>query len=146
MTQNDRDLGRRWFEDVWNKGRRDAIPEMLAPESVLHEGGLDSVGPDGFYPFFDRMNATLSEIQVTVHGTIAEGDLLCVRWSFAARHNGPGLGIPATGKTLHVTGISIFRAAGGKIVEAWQNWDMLGMMEQIRDTGRTATYVAVSPA
>jgi hypothetical protein len=39
MTQNDRDLGRRWFEDVWNKGRRDAIPEMLAPESVLHEGG-----------------------------------------------------------------------------------------------------------
>jgi steroid delta-isomerase-like uncharacterized protein len=104
------------------------------------------VGPDGFYPFFDRMNATLSEIQVTVHGTIAEGDLVCVRWSFTARHNGPGLGIPATGKTLHVTGISIFRAAGGKIVEAWQNWDMLGMMEQIRDTGRTATYVAVSPA
>jgi hypothetical protein len=59
MTEEERDLGTRWFEEVWNKGRRDAIPEMLAPDSVLHEGGQDSVGPDGFYPLFDRMQSAM---------------------------------------------------------------------------------------
>ena len=144
MTEDERDLGRRWFEEVWNRGRRDAITEMLAPDGVLHEGGLDSVGPEGFYPFFDRMHAAMDEIQATVHDTIAQGDRICVRWSFKAKHSGPGLGVPATGRTIQVTGISIIRVADGKVVEGWQNWDMLGMMEQIRDTERAATYVAVA--
>jgi steroid delta-isomerase-like uncharacterized protein len=142
MTEDERGLGRRWFEEVWNRGRREAIPEMLAPGGVLHERGLDSVGPDGFYPFFDRMHTSMEEIQTTVHDTIAEGDCLCIRWSFTAKHSGSGLGIPATGRTVHVTGISIIRVVDGKVVEGWQNWDMLGMMEQIRGTGKAATYVA----
>ena len=79
---------------------------------------------------------------MTVHETIAEGDRVCVRWSSTGKHTGDGLGVPATGKTIEVTGISILRVAGGKIVEAWQNWDMLGMMEHIRDSGKSATYIA----
>ena len=143
MTENERDLGRRWFEEVWNKGRRDAIPEMLAPNGVLHDGDFDSVGPEGFYPFFDRLNANLSGIHVTVHDSIAEGDRLCVRWTAAGKHTGDGLGVPATGKPVHMTGISIIRVAEGKLIEAWQNWDMLGLMEQIRGAEKpAATYAA----
>jgi predicted ester cyclase len=52
------------------------------------------------------------------------------------------LGIPASGKTVHVTGITIMRIANGKAVEGWQNWDMLGMMQQIQGGERAATYVA----
>jgi steroid delta-isomerase-like uncharacterized protein len=144
MTDEERNLGKRWFEEVWNAGRRDAIPEMLAPDAVLHEGGQDSVGPDGFYPLFDRMHAAMEDIQTTVYDTIAEGDRICVRWSFSGKHSGPGLGIPATGKTVQVTGITIMRVVNGKAVEGWQNWDMLGMMEQLQGTSRSATYVAGS--
>ena len=140
MTESERDLGRRWFEEVWNKGRREAIAEMLAPDSVLHEAGADSVGPEGFYPFFDRLNAALSDIRVTVHDTLAEGDRVCIRWSCAGRHTGDGLGVAPTGRRIDVTGISIIRIANGKMVEGWQNWDMLGLMEQIQRTGRTETY------
>ena len=142
MTKDERDLGARWFEEVWNQGRRDAIAELLAPDGVIHDGSLDSVGPEGFYPFFERMNATLSEIHVTIHDTIAEGDCVCVRWSCQAKHTGDGLGIPATGKTVQMTGISIVKVAGGKMVEGWQNWDMLGMMEQIQGAQKAAgTYI-----
>jgi hypothetical protein len=28
------------------------------------------------------------------------------------------------------------------MAEAWQNWDMLGLMEQIRESSRSATYVS----
>src|SRR5262249_35846299 len=117
MTDEERDLGRRWFEEVWNKGRREAIDEMLAPEGVIHDGGTDTVGPEGFYPFFDRLNATFSEFHVHVEDSIAEGDKICVRWSCTAKHTGDGLGMPATGVTTHITGISILRVADGRLVE-----------------------------
>ena len=82
---------------------------------------------------------------MTVHDTIAEGDQLCVRWSCTGKHTGPGLGIPATGKTIHVTGISTVRVAAGKVVEGWQNWDMLGMMQQIQGAEKAAaTYIAAT--
>jgi predicted ester cyclase len=142
MTESERSLGQRWFELVWNQLRREAIGEMLPPDGVLHENGADSTGPEGFYPFFDRMNATFSGLHVEVEDTIAEGDKLCVRWSCGAKHTGGGLGIDPTGVSIHVTGISIFRVAGNSIVEAWQNWDMLGMMEQINGLGKSGTHVA----
>jgi predicted ester cyclase len=91
MTESERQLGQRWFEEVWNRGQRHAIAEMFGPNAVLHECGVDSVGPEGFYPFYDRMVAAFSEIHVDVEDTIAEGEKLCVRWSFTAKHTGDGL-------------------------------------------------------
>jgi predicted ester cyclase len=142
MTQLEQDIARQWFEQVWNQGRREAIAEFLSPGALLHEGGADVVGPDGFYPFFDRLSAALSEIHVRVEDSIADGDKVCVRWSFTAKHTGEGLGIAATGVPIHITGITIIRIAGGKMVEGWQNWDMLGLMEQIQGMRKSATYVA----
>jgi steroid delta-isomerase-like uncharacterized protein len=142
MPETGRTLGLRWFEEIWNRGRREAVPELLAPDGVIHDGATDSTGPEGFYPFFDRMNRIFSEIHVTLEDTIAEGDTACVRWSCTMKHTGEGVGVPPTGGTIQVTGISILRASGGKIVEAWQNWDMLGMMEQIQGRSNSAaTYI-----
>ena len=145
MADTASDLGRRWFEEVWNRGRREAIGEMIAPTCIIHDGATDSTGPDGFYPFFDRLSATFSEIHVTVEDTITEGNSACIRWSFIGKHTGAALGVPASEKTIHITGISILRVNEGKIVEGWQNWDMLGMMEQIQSRGTSsATYIGAS--
>jgi steroid delta-isomerase-like uncharacterized protein len=141
MTDADRNLPTRWFEDVWNNGNRAAIAEMLAPDAVLHEGDIDSVGPAGFYEFYDRLNAAFSDIRVTVHDTVAEGDKVCARWTCRCKHTGDALGMPATHKTIQVTGISIMRIANGQMVEGWQNWDMLDMMNQIHGSSRSTTYV-----
>ena len=144
MTEQERNLGNRWFEEVWNKGRRQAIGEMLAADGVLHDGELDSVGPEGFQPFFDRLNAAFSDFHVVVEDTIVEGDKACHRWRCTCRHTGDGLGMPATGKTVHVTGISIVQVKDGMVIEGWQNWDMLGMLEQIQGkTAKAPTYIAV---
>jgi hypothetical protein len=35
------------------------------------------------------------------------------------------------------------RIAGGQLVEGWQNWDMLGMLEQIQERSKSPTYVSV---
>jgi steroid delta-isomerase-like uncharacterized protein len=142
MSGSERDLAKRWFEEVWNQGRREAIAEMLAADGVVHDGDTDSTGPEGFYPFFDRMHATFSDLHVNIEDTIAEGDKVFIRWSCTAKHTGAGLGIPPTGKMLRVTGMTVIRVAGGMLAEGWQNWDMLGLIEQITGSGKAATYIS----
>lgn len=142
MTASERELGRTWFEQVWNQRRRDAIAQLLMPDAVLHDGGTETTGPDGFYPFFDRLDAAFSDLRVDVQDTIAEGDKVCVRWLCTARHTGDRLGMPPTGVTINVTGTTILRVTGERIAEGWQNWDMLGMLEQIQNRARSATYIA----
>ena len=141
MTEQERDLGRRWFEEVWNKGRREAVAEMLLPDAVLHEAGIDSVGPVGFYPLFDRLSAAFSDIHVSTDDVIVDGDKICVRWSFSGKHTGGGLGFAATGVVVHTTGNTIMRVADGMLIEGWQNWDMLGLIQQIQGSPKAATYV-----
>ena len=142
LTQSERNLGHRWFELVWNQGRRDAIAQLLAPDALLHDGSGDSCGPEAFYPLYDRLSATFSKIHVDVHDALAEGGKVCVRWTFTGTHTGDGLGVAPTGVTVNVTGICILRVAGDRIVEGWQNWDMMGMREQITGVARSlATYI-----
>ena len=143
MPETTKELAQRWFEEVWNKGRKEAISEMLAPDAVIQEGERETVGPEGFYPFFDRMQAAFSEIHVTIQDAIAEADKVCVRWSVTMRHSGTGMGL-RTGKYLQTTGISVMRIAGGRFVAGWQNWDMLGLMQQIKGESMAPTYIAAS--
>lgn len=142
MSETARALGQRWFEEVWNQGRREAISEMLPAHAVVHDGPTESRGPEGFYPFFDRIRATFSDMHVTIHDSLAEGDKACVRWSCRMKHTGNGLGIAPTGKIVEITGMAMLRVSGDKVVETWQNWDMLGLMEQLEQrSGPAHTYI-----
>jgi steroid delta-isomerase-like uncharacterized protein len=142
MNEADRDLGRRWFDEVWNKGQREAIGQLFAPNVLVHDGSTTTSGPGAFYQFYDRINAAFAGTHVEVEDNFTEGDRICVRWTCTATHNGPGLGVPPTGRKIRVTGISIARVANQQFVEVWQNWDMLGMMEQIKNLDQSPTYIA----
>lgn len=121
----------RWFEEIWNQGRRQTIDELLDPECVVHDGPTSLKGPEEFKRFFDRMRANFSNIRVTPHELVSAGNLACLRWTATMRHTGEQAGVPATGKEIEFTGMSMIRFANGRFQEAWQNWDMLGMMEQL---------------
>lgn len=142
MSEANKALAKRWFEEVWDRARKEAICEMLADDAVLHEAGDEIVGPKGFYPFFERMHAAFSDFHVTAHDAIAEGDQVCLRWSVQMRHTGNFNGIPSANKTVHATGMSLLRISEGKLVEGWQNWDMLGLIQQLRGEPAAPTYAA----
>jgi len=54
-----------------------------------------------------------------------------VRWSCVAKHTGDNLGLPATGKTVRFSGISIQQYKDGKLIRGWDNWDQLGLHQQL---------------
>jgi steroid delta-isomerase-like uncharacterized protein len=126
---------RRWFEEVWNRGREDAVDEMFAAEGVANglvdESGQPLRGPEGFKPFFRKFREAFPEIDVTVEETVSEGDLVAARCTVRGSHRGDTLGFKATGQPVEFTGICIVRVSGGKIVEAWNNFDFMTMFQQI---------------
>jgi len=128
-------LIRRWFEEVWNKGRADAIEEMLAEDAVVH-GLSDDVakplrGPTGFLPFHTQFREAFPNVEVICEDTIAEGDKVAVRCSVRGKHVGDSLGFKATQATAEFDGIAIVRVKDGKLVEAWNNFDFMKMYKQL---------------
>ena len=138
MSEEGKDLKalmRRWFEEVWNKGRAEAIDEMFAEDGVAHglsdETGALLRGPAGFKPFFQNFRSAFPDIQIVVEDTIAEGDKVAARCTVRATHAGEGLGFAATQRPMEITGIAMVRVRDGKIVEAWNNFDFMGMFQQL---------------
>ena len=133
-TENDTVL-HRWFEEVWNKGRAEAIDEMFADDGIAHgltdAGGNELRGPAHFKSFFYSFRDAFPDIQVTIEDTVAEGDKLAARCTVKGTHAGGGLGFAATNQPVAFTGICIVRIKDGKIVEAWNNFDFMAMFQQL---------------
>lgn len=135
MSTESKDLIRRWFEEVWNKGREDAIDEMFAADGVAHglteEGDKTMRGPEQFKPFYRAFRSAFPDLEVVVEDTIAEGDKLAARCTVRGKHQSDSLGFAATGLTTDFTGITIVRIERGKIVEAWNNFDFMTTYKQL---------------
>jgi steroid delta-isomerase-like uncharacterized protein len=72
------------------------------------------------------------DVRLTIEDLIAEGDEVAERWTIRGTHRGDFMGVPATNKQVTVSGIDVYRYAGGKRVETWSQYDSLGMMQQLR--------------
>lgn len=135
MSEENKALVRRWFEEVWNKGRAEAIEEMFDEEGVAHglasEGGGQLRGPNEFRPFFERFHGAFPDISVEVVDTVAEGDRVAARCAVRGRHQSDALGFAATQQPVDFEGICIVRIRDGKIVEAWNQFDFMRMFEQL---------------
>lgn len=135
MSEANKALIHRWFEEVWNKGLADAIDEMFAADSVAHglsdESGNPLRGPVSFRAFHQKFRDAFPDLTITVEDTIAEGDRVAARCIVRGRHTGDGLGFAASHKPVEITGITIVRVRDGKIVEAWNNFDFLSLFQQI---------------
>ncbi len=128
-------LVRRWFEEVWNKGRADAIEEMFAEEGVAHgltdDSGAELRGPAHFRVFHRKFREAFPGIEVVVDDAISEGDKVAARCTVRGRHEGHSLGFAATQQPVEFTGMTFARVRGGKIVEAWNNFDFMSMFQQL---------------
>ena len=88
-------------------------------------------GPEGVKEFISTYRAAFPDARITVEQQLAEGDLVATRWSGRGTHEGELMGIEPTGKQVTVSGLTISRLEGGKIVEEFLNWDTFGMMQQL---------------
>ncbi|HEX6508732.1 MAG TPA: ester cyclase [Chloroflexota bacterium] len=123
---------RRLIDEVVNAGNLDAVDELLAPTFVNHNP-LPGATPDrdGFKQAFRNLHAAFPDLHAINSDLIAEGDRVVALRGFEGTHEGPFMGVPATGKHIILDGITVFRVTNGHISERWSVLDMLGVMRQL---------------
>ncbi|HWS56277.1 MAG TPA: ester cyclase [Pyrinomonadaceae bacterium] len=135
MSEENKAVFRRWFEEVWNRGRAEAIDEMFAADGVAHglagADGAELRGPADFRAFHGNFRTAFPDIEVTVEDVIAEGDKVAGRCSARATHRADSLGFAATDRGVEFEGMCIARIRDGQIVEAWNTFDFLTMYRQL---------------
>ena len=133
MSVDNKSISRRVAEEIIGKGNLDLADEYFDPSYVGHDVASPEPvrGPDGIRQQAEGYRSAFPDLQITVEDQLAEGDTVATRWTARGTHDGELFGIGPTGKQATVSGITIDRYSGGKIVESWDNWDALGLMQQI---------------
>jgi predicted SnoaL-like aldol condensation-catalyzing enzyme len=134
MSEQNKALAHRFHLEMLQEKKFDLIDKLISPDFVAHVPGLPpefSKGPEGVKKWFAALHAGISNFRNTHYETIAEGDLVLIRWEGSGIHTGNVFGVPASGRAIKITGLDLFRIAGGQIVEVWQEADYLGLMQQM---------------
>jgi ketosteroid isomerase-like protein len=146
MSEQNKTNVRRLFEELWSKGNLSVADELIAPTHEHHDPSMPDLGRG---PEAEKKRVTLyrnafPDLRFTIEDVIAEGETVMARYSVRGTHKGDLSGIAPTGKQATVSGMSIVRFAGGKMVEGWANWDALGLMQQLGVVPELAKAKAVA--
>lgn len=128
-TEANKAVARRWYTLLSTKNL-DEINTLFHTAYVDHNRQVPP-GVDGLKQFFEGYFAAFPDLEVTVDDMIAEDDKVVARFTARGTHQGPLMGLPASGKHVQVTAIDILRFVNDKIVEHWGEVDLLGMLQQI---------------
>jgi steroid delta-isomerase-like uncharacterized protein len=121
----------RFYDGVLNERRLEVIEE-IAVENYVENDPLPGQG-EGREGLRDRVLMLTSALEpvFTVEDVIAEGDRVAVRWRQHGRQVKPFLGLPASNKSFEISGIDIYRVAGGRLAEHWHVVDQFAMLIQL---------------
>jgi steroid delta-isomerase-like uncharacterized protein len=113
------------------RGNVAAINEIFASDFVGHDTSGGTFGREEFREGVLAMLSAFSDRQVKIADQVVAGDKVATRWQATGVHAGEFNGIPATGRRVSLTGISIDRITGGRIVESWEVTDDAGLLRQL---------------
>jgi steroid delta-isomerase-like uncharacterized protein len=121
----------RFYEQCLNQNRPDLIPELFAPNVILHSSTGDATGLPAIRQTLDRVRAMFPDYRFVVEDVVTNGDKAAARWSMTATNTAPIAGVPPTGRHITQNAIVFYRFEDGKIAEFWLQMDQLGVLRQI---------------
>ena len=122
----------RWFDEVWNLKREEAIDEMMTEDVVVHGlPGGPIVGRENFKPFFRAFISAMPDINITVEDVLTDRDKMSCRCTVRGTHTGDGLGFPPTNQAVEFTGGGLCTVVDGKFKEVWNEFDFMKMNTQM---------------
>jgi steroid delta-isomerase-like uncharacterized protein len=132
-TEENKELWRRFYEEVWDRGNTDFAYEVFADDYVRHDlrPTQAAPGPAGQKQIADDFRAAFPDLRVTVDFVFGEGEWVVGRWTATGTHTGVWAGLEPTGRQMTFSAVNVCRFENGKVAEIWNHRDDLGLMEQI---------------
>jgi steroid delta-isomerase-like uncharacterized protein len=129
MSEENKDLARRSWESVENS---DSLDEFYPPNVVWHNPEGDIQGIEQAKQFVTMFKTAFPDMGATVEDVVAEGDKVVTRVTLRGTHQGEVEEFgPPTGRQVEAHGITIHRIEGDKIVEEWNSYDNMSIMQQL---------------
>lgn len=123
MSDENKALVRRYYDEVLNGRNLDAVGDYFANERVAE--GVRT-GCFSYFAAFPDLHSSIEEL-------VAEGDKVFCRSTMTGTHDGEYKGIPPTGRHISSESAEIFRIADGTFVGYWCLSNVAGLMRQLTE-------------
>ena len=135
-TQQQLEANLQMYERVWddivNKKQIDQINEEHFDNQVIMVTSPENiVGIDGFKAYYNNYLIGFSDVTFTILDAFGQGDKIVKHWRFQGKHTGEFFGIPPTGKTVNVEGVTLVKMKDGKIAQEQDFLDNLVFYQQL---------------
>ncbi|MEZ4668527.1 MAG: ester cyclase [Anaerolineae bacterium] len=132
MSEQNKAIVRRVYEDVQDAQKLEVITELFAPDVLVHDPFMGDVqGIDAYRQLTALFANSFPGHKTDLQTFVAEGDYVTILHTHHATHSSDFMGVPPTGITAHVRGLELYRIVGGKIVEFWRHDDDAGLLRQL---------------
>jgi steroid delta-isomerase-like uncharacterized protein len=133
MQDRNKKVAHRYIYECWNGGDLFSVAELIAPHCRYHDPVFPhmTAGVESMQHHIQRSRRSFPDLTFTIIDTIAEKDEVVLHWTAGGTHRGEFLGVAPTNQKALITGTSIYRIEGGKIVEEWVNWNLMSLMVQL---------------
>lgn len=127
-VEENKALSRQFNEEAWNGHDVNARDRYLGPNFAIDGTVVDPVRSR---QRFASIFTAFPDFHRTKEDTIVEGDKVVARYTATGTHDGEFMSVPATGKKVKFSWITIYRIADGKVAEEWLLFDQLGLLQQL---------------
>ena len=115
----------------YNHGAADEPTEIFAPDFVAYMPGQPPMDRATFEHYVAGTTVVFPGYTYEIHDQIAQGDLVANRITWQGVHSADLAGVPASGRSIELRGINMFRVKDGRVVAQWAELDVFGLLQQI---------------
>ncbi|WP_231855067.1 ester cyclase [Photobacterium profundum] len=125
------------YEQIWvdglNRGDVSGADEAFATNCVIHMAGAPdpNLSVSDFKDLVSGLLTAFPDLHTSVNDQMVSGDKVATRWTAIGTHTGPLGGSPPSGNKAKFEGLILDRVVEGQVVERWEQWDQMGMLQQI---------------
>ncbi len=119
------------MEEVWNRGDLDKVEEYITDDSVEHNPYGELAGPEGMRQFVTAIHQTYDDFRIVAHNMIANDNFVSYNYTVEGTQTGSVGELEPTEKTVEIQGVYLARIENGKIVEAWNQFDVMSLLSQL---------------
>lgn len=119
------------MDELWNKGNLDVCDQLYAEHCSFHRPSFPIDGVGGLRDLVSDLRTAQPDLHIDVHDILVDGDMTAIRYTMAGTARGEFRGLPGTGKSYVMPGITIAKWDEGRVVEDWTSYDMLEALQQI---------------
>ncbi|RED44957.1 ester cyclase [Seonamhaeicola aphaedonensis] len=120
------------WDEIVNKGNLDQINDTNFDSNITMISSPENiVGIEDFKAYYSNFITGFSDIEFTINEIFGQNDKIVKHWNFKGTHSGNFFGIPATGKTVDLSGATIAVMKDGKIAQEQDFMDNMLFMQQL---------------